>query len=228
MAEPDLSLWEPRFERFVARGRADAAHGLCHVRRVVESSRRLAAREGARLEVVVPAAWLHDCVAVPKDDPRRAKASVLAAGRAADFLRDSGYPGEEIPEIEHAIEAHSFSAAVAARTPEAKVVQDADRLDALGAIGIARTMMLGGAMEQELYEPGEPFPRDRTPDDSEYVLDHFHAKLLGLERDMKTTAGLEEARRRTSFVREYLRQLGHEIGHEFEDSPRGSQPGRMI
>lgn len=214
MNEADLSRWEFLFEWFVAPGFSDAAHGLSHVRRVVASAGSLAYSEGARREVVLPAAWLHDCVVIPKDDPRRDTASAIAARTAGDLLRERGYPEAEIPEIEHAIEAHSFSAGVAPRTLEAEVVRDADRLDALGAVGIARALMLGGAMERELYDPREPFPRSRAPDDASYVLDHFYSKLLGLANEMNTAAGREEARRRTSFMREYLRQLGCEIGRE--------------
>lgn len=209
----DWSLWEPRFERFVARrsSRADAGHDLAHVRRVVANARWLATSENARLEVVVPAAWLHDCVAVPKDSPRRNVASALSARAAGDFLRDSAYPAEAIPAIEHAIEAHSFSARVAPETREALVVQDADRLDALGAVGIARALMLGGAMERTLYDPHEPFPDLRAPDDAAYVLDHFYVKLLGLADAINTVSGRAEAQRRTAYMREYLRQLGREI-----------------
>src|SRR6185503_808605 len=126
-----------------------------------------------RLEVVIPAAWLHDCVTVPKDSPQRSTASRLAAAAAGDFLHASGYPAEHIPAIQHAIEAHSCSAGIAPHTSEAMVVQDADRLDALGAIGIARILMLGGALGMPLYDPHEPFPETRPPDDRANVLDHF-------------------------------------------------------
>lgn len=212
MSQPELPLWESRFEEFVGQDCADAAHGLCHIRRVVAAARELAAPEDARREAVIPAAWLHDCVALPKDDPRRERASSISARKAGEFLRGCGYPEAEIPEIEHAIEAHSFSAGLEPLTPEAKVVRDADRLDALGAVGIARALMLGGTMGRELYDPREPFPQIREPDDGAYVLDHFYTKLLGLAEKIKTAAGREEARRRTEFMREYLRQLGRDLG----------------
>lgn len=219
MSEPfDWPLWEARFERFVSQGssHSDAAHDLAHVRRVVGNARRLAAPEEARLEVVLPAAWLHDCVTVPKDSSRRRSASALAAERAGEFLNDCSYPAGLIPDVRHAIEAHSFSAGIEPRTPEARVVRDADRLDALGAIGIARCIMLGGETGRRLYDPVEPFPEVRDPDDGTNTLDHFHLKLLRLAGTMTTAAGRDEARRRTDFMREYLRQLGDEIqaGHE--------------
>lgn len=199
--------------------RKDPAHDPAHVRRVVENARQLAASEHARLEVVLPAAWLHDCVAIPKDSPLRPSASALAAKTAAGYLRDSGYPAELIPDVRHAIEAHSFSAGITPRTREAMVLQDADRLDALGAIGVARCLMLGGAMGRPLYDSVEPFPATRTADDTANILDHFYLKLLQLAETMSTQAGLSEARRRTAFMRDYLRQLYREMGvrHEPEN-----------
>src|SRR5690606_18432656 len=130
--------WERRCEAFLrARpGAPDAAHHLRHVRRDVSAAKRLAEAEGADPRVLVPAAWLHDAVTIRKDDPRRADASRLAAQAAADFLRGAGFPEETIPAVAHAVEAHSFTAGVEPRTVEAAVVQDADRLDALGAVGV--------------------------------------------------------------------------------------------
>lgn len=208
----DWAAWERRFAAFLDRaGQGDAAHDRAHTERVVASARALARIELARLEVVVPAAWLHDCVSVPKDSPQRSAASRLAAEAAGAFLRACGYPAQHIPAIQHAIEAHSFSAGVAPRTIEAMVVQDADRLDALGAVGVARCLMLGGAMGKPLYDPREPFPSARPPDDRAYVIDHFYTKLLTLAETMHTAAGRAEAQARTAFMRGFLEQLGREI-----------------
>jgi uncharacterized protein len=189
----------------------DAAHDREHVRRVVGNAAALAAAEGARLEVVLPAAWLHDCVIVPKDSPQRASASRLAAAQAVDWLREWAWPEEWLPDIAHAIEAHSFSAGIAPRTLEARVVQDADRLDALGAVGLARCLMLGGAMGRPLYAGEDPFCERRAPDDRAACVDHFHAKLLTLEGTMQTAGGRAEARRRTEFLRLFLAELKREI-----------------
>ncbi|HEY7909507.1 MAG TPA: HD domain-containing protein [Thermomicrobiales bacterium] len=214
MIENDLSTWEARFVAFLASRdvTGDAAHDDMHVRRVVANARRLAPAEGADLAIVIPAAWLHDCVSVPKDSPERKQASRLAAAAAGAFLRGARYDKQRIPQVQHAIEAHSFTAQIPPRTVEARVVQDADRLDALGAVGIARTMMLGGAMGKPLYDAGEPFPITRAADDGENVLDHFFVKLLTLSETMQTDAGRDEAVRRTEFMRAYLLQLGAEIG----------------
>jgi uncharacterized protein len=148
---------------------------------------------------------------VPKDAPDRADASRRAAEAARAFLKSEGYPEQWIPDIEHAIAAHSYSGDVAPETTEAKVVQDADRLDALGAIGIARCFTVGGALDQSLYDPDDPFCDDRAPDDDTYTLDHFYAKLLRLPDTMQTEAGRAEAEQRAAFLQTYLDRLRDEI-----------------
>ena len=103
----ETTEWEARFAALLAteQSATDAAHDEGHVRRVVANARKLAEAEGADLAVVLPAAWLHDCVAIAKNSPERSSASRLAAERAGDFLRAAGYPAEHIGAIEHAIEA---------------------------------------------------------------------------------------------------------------------------
>ncbi|MEN3369353.1 MAG: uncharacterized protein V7609_1496 [Verrucomicrobiota bacterium] len=209
--------WEARFAALLAEeeSASDGAHDEGHVRRVVANARKLADAEGADLAVVLPAAWLHDCVAIAKNSPERSSASRLAAGRAAALLRTAGYPTQHIPAIEHAIEAHSFSARVAPQTLEAKVVQDADRLEALGAVGIARTLITGGANGTPFYDLAEPFPVTRVANDRTSIIDHFFTKLLKLAETMQTTAGRAAAQERAEFLNQYLAQLGSEIGVPF-------------
>lgn len=189
----------------------DVAHDTEHVRRVVQWAKRICASEGGRVEIVVPAAYLHDCVTIPKNDARRKEASRLSAEHATRFLQEQGYPGEWLPGVFHAIEAHSFSANVFPQTLEARVVQDADRLDAIGAVGLSRCLMLGGAMNRLLYDASEPFPETRTLDDNAYTIDHFYAKLLRLESTLHTATAQQEGARRTRFLRAYLGELAHEI-----------------
>ncbi len=214
MEEPgDLARWEKLFEAHLgAAAPGDPAHDLEHLRRVVANARRLADLEAAPLEVVIPAAWLHDCVAVPKNHPARSQASRLSAERAVELLGLWGYPEAALPEIAHAIEAHSYTAGIPARTAAARVVQDADRLDALGATGLARCLALGGAWALPLYHPSDPFCRSREPNDSAYSLDHLFAKLLKLAAGFQTASGRAEAERRTAFLRAYLAELERELG----------------
>lgn len=190
----------------------DAAHDLEHIRRVVANARRLTAAENADWSVILPAAWLHDCVIIPKSSPDRKQASVLAAKQAVAWLTEHGWPYENLAEISHAIEAHSFSAGIVPLTLEAKVLQDADRLDALGAVGLARTLMLGGEMKRTFYQQKDPFCDHREPDDGIYTLDHFYRKLLTLEDTMQTPSGKTEAGKRTNFLRDFLDQMRDEIG----------------
>lgn len=191
---------------------ADSGHGIDHVRRVIANAMELGPLEKASPEIVLAAAWLHDCVFVPKNSPDRSRASRLAADRATVLLKEVDYPLEFIPAIAHAIESHSFSAGIPCQTIEAKIVQDSDRLESLGAIGIARCLMTGGSMNQRLYHPDSPFPVDREPRDTEQSVDHFFAKLLKLPSTMQTEAGRTEAFRRTHIMVEFLRELCKEIG----------------
>lgn len=208
-----MDVWEERFESFLAARMTapDAAHDASHVRRVVATTRRLANMEQADLTIVLPAAWLHDCVAVAKDSPDRARASQMAAADAGEWLRANGYPLEKVPSIEHAIAAHSFSAGISPETLEAQVVQDADRLDSIGAIGIARCFVIGGVMGRPIYDEVEPFPIQRQPDDSQATVDHFYTKLFKLEAAMQTASGRALAANRTAVMRDFLQQLDDEI-----------------
>jgi uncharacterized protein len=184
---------------------------MAHLARVVSMAQRLAALEDADIDVVLPAAWLHDCVHVPVTSPDRPRASVMAGDTAVEFLRGIGYPASTLDAIHHAIAAHSFSAKIAPTTVEAQVVQDADRLDAIGAIGIARCLMLGGQLGRVLYDADDPFAEHRPPDDRVSSIDHFYTKLLGLAGTMQTKAGRAEAQVRTAFMRAWLDQLRREI-----------------
>jgi uncharacterized protein len=191
----------------------DPAHDISHVRRVVQNTLKLTQAENGNEAVTVPAAWLHDCVSVAKNSPQRKQASKLAAREAVKFLESVKYPANLLPAIAHAIEAHSFSANIEVETLEACIVQDADRLEAIGAIGIARCFLTGGSMGTPLYDPADPFSQMRSPDDRQYTLDHFYCKLLGLADTMKTEAGRAEAVKRTEYMLAFLDQLGSEIGH---------------
>jgi uncharacterized protein len=191
---------------------ADKGHDFAHVQRVVTAAKLLAEKEQADLEVVLPAAWLHDCVAVAKNSPLRSQASKLAADKAIEFLITIDYASEKLPAVHHAIVAHSYSANVSAETLEAKIVQDADRLDSLGAIGIARCFTVGGAMHRSVYNVDDPFCDNRTPDDDAYTVDHFYNKLFKLPEVMHTYAGKQEAESRVLFMKDFMKRLGQEIG----------------
>ena len=214
MTGAEVERWAERCRAWVAgRMAGDSAHDLAHVARVVHTARQLAAAEGADLAVVAPAAWLHDCVTVPKDSSDRARASRLAAEVGGAWLRSEGFPASRVPAVEHAVAAHSWSAGIAPETPEAAVVQDADRLDALGAVGVARLYATAGAMGSALAHPDDPLADSgRALDDRRWATDHVWVKLLGLPATMRTAAGRAEAERRAAFLEAFLGQLRSEIG----------------
>lgn len=194
-----------------ASGGRDAAHDLGHIKRVVHSAMKLCTEENADSEVVHAAAWLHDCVTLPKNHPDRKISSTLAAEKAAQFLADTDFPKSKIPLVVHAIESHSFSAGITPKTLEAKIVQDADRMDALGAIGIARCLIVGGVLERPLYNPNDPFCEYREPDDSLWTIDHFYVKLFQLPETMHTESARKEAIKRVQVMKSWLNDLKSEI-----------------
>lgn len=208
-----LSQWEEKFEQKISEvaSSEDPAHDLLHFRRVVHLAKQLCQQEGGKVEVVIPAAWLHDLVIIPKDSPLRSQASRLSAEKAIEFLTSVEYPKIYFDEIAHAIQGHSFSANIQVNTVEAKIVQDADRLDGLGAIGIARCFATAGLLKTAFYSPEDPFCELRLPDDAQYTVDHFFKKLFKTAETLKTESGLREGRRRVQVMRDYLSMLKREI-----------------
>lgn len=189
----------------------DPAHDLLHFKRVVVLARQICNEENGNLDVVIPAAWLHDFVIVPKDSLLRIQASRLSAERAVEFLRSIDYPSRYFEDISHAIIGHSFSANIEIKTLEAKIVQDADRLDGLGAIGIARCFATAGLLKRPFYSPDDPFCDLRIPDDSQFTIDHFFKKLFKTAETLKTSAGIKEGNRRVRVMKDYIESLRLEI-----------------
>ncbi len=189
----------------------DGAHDMAHVRRVWANARRIAAGEGGDMDILAAAVLLHDCVHVEKSSPLRSQASRLAAARAAEILAAHGFAADVIPRITHAIAAHSFSAGLTPETLEAKILQDADRLDAIGCIGIARCFYTAGRMGSALYHPDDPAAEHRPLDDRAYALDHFRAKLLKLADGFQTGTGARIAAERTETLARFVAEFEAEI-----------------
>lgn len=207
-----LIAFEKQFEDFLLKEMTfDSAHDMAHIRRVVKNSIQLANFEGAELFVVIPAAWLHDCINVPKTSELRSQGSKLSAERAIQFLEEINYPKRYFDNIYHSIHAHSFSANIDTKTLEAKVVQDADRLDALGALGISRCLMYSANANIPLYDENDPFSLKRELNDKNGAIDHFYTKLSTLPETMKTRAGKFEATERWAFMEKFIEQLKEEI-----------------
>lgn len=208
-----LEEWEKLLREKIASVTAsdDPAHDLAHFERVVATAKRLCEIEQADATIVIPAAWLHDLVNVPKNDPRRSQASRLSGEEATRFLRSIGYDETKLAPISHAIETHSFSAGLEPKTLEAKIVQDADRLDGLGAIGLARLFIVAGLLKRPIYSTNDPFCSEREVDDSRFTLDHIYKKLFVVADTLQTEAGRVEGARRRAVIENYLRDLAREI-----------------
>lgn len=190
---------------------SDGSHDLGHLMRVWKAAFQIQAAEGGNADILAAAVLLHDCVAIEKSDPRRAQASALAADRAAGILRDLGWPAGDNAAVHHAIICHSFSAGQAPKTIEAKILQDADRLDAIGAIGVARCFYTAGRMGSGLYDPDDPTAAQRPLDDRAFALDHFKAKLLGLSQGFQTATGSGLAQQRHDRLERFLDDFLSEI-----------------
>lgn len=190
----------------------DPGHDFNHILRVIENCKRIGSEVNADLEILIPAALLHDTVNLPKDHPERKAASLLASEKSATILRDFGYEESEIEKIRNVILEHSYSLGLPPSSVESKVLQDCDRLDALGAIGIMRTVTCGARMGAKYYDGNDPFADERPLDDKSFTLDHFYVKLFKLADSMNTNAAKYEAHQRLRFMESFINQLKIELG----------------
>ena len=202
-----MDTWRPRLVQLAAASAAaanDGAHDLNHLNRVWQNAQTLLEDhpEADALEVMT-ACYLHDLVNLPKNDPERHLASRQAAQLACRELEQLGFPTEKLPSLAHAIEAHSFSASITPETIEAQIVQDADRLDALGAVGLARLYYTAGRMGSALAHPTDPLALRRTMNDKKFALDHIEVKLATLPATMITKAGRKMGENRLEWLRSF-------------------------
>ena len=189
----------------------DAAHDFQHVMRVYKNAEKLCSQEKANEKLVLSAVLLHDIISYPKSDKRSKFSSLHSAKKSKQILKKYDFSDKEILIISDAIRDHSFSENVIPQTPEGKILQDSDRLDALGAIGIARVFATGGSLNRSFYNLDDPFCKIRIPDDTSWTLDHFFQKLLKLESQMNTKSGKFEAKKRTKILKLFLNQLKEEL-----------------
>ncbi|ENN8436191.1 phosphohydrolase [Enterobacter kobei] len=211
----ELVQWQQRFESWLDEHHAsdDSAHDISHFRRVWMTARKIMIHHQADPLVVLTACYFHDIVSLPKNHPERSQSSRLAARKTRDILhRDfPDFPPDRFAAVEHAIEAHSFSAGIAPQSIEAKIVQDADRLEALGAIGLARVFAVSGGLGVALFDAEDPFADARSLDDRAFALDHFQTKLLRLPDTMQTDVGRELAQHNADFLVHFMAKLSAEL-----------------
>lgn len=192
-------------------GSKDPSHDFLHISRVYKWALRIGQKEGVNLRILLPAALLHDLVNLSKDHPHRAKASSMSAAAADRVLLEHNYLSEERKKICDVIIEHSFSLGKKPSSLESAILQDADRLDALGAVGIMRMVTCGCLLHRVYYHAEEPFAKDRPLDDRTYTIDHVYKKLFKLPALMNTEMAFQEANERMKFMELFMTQLGHEI-----------------
>ena len=170
------------------------SHGLDHIERVTAMCERIGNEEHADMGILIPAALLHD-IARPLEKERGLPHEQEGARMAREFLTSIQYDARLIPAITHAIRAHRYRSTERPATPEAWILSDADKLDAMGAIGIARTFMRAGEHGGTIQDG----------------LDHFQNKLLNLPGLMHTRTARRIADERSAFLTRFRDLLNEEL-----------------
>ena len=195
---------------------SDPVHGFDHIQRVARMAERLAKAEGADLEIVHTAALLHDSKGSDPNSGERLSHHEASAIFAAIILREENWSQERIEAVQHCIRGHRYRGGQenAPRTIEAKVLFDADKLDVLGAIGVARTIGYAVQAGQPIYaKPSQQFLDSGVKEAGE-PHSSYHEYLFKLRKvkdRLFTRSALQLAENRHKFLTDYYEQLGAEI-----------------
>ncbi|MFA6437379.1 MAG: HD domain-containing protein [Candidatus Paceibacterota bacterium] len=191
----------------------DRSHDFYHALRVLNNAEGIVEYEGGDLDIIVPAALFHDIVCYQKNHPKSNDSSEESAETTKEILENiDEFPRKKIGTVFEAINQCSFSKSINPNTLEAKILQDADRLEATGAISIMRTFSSTGQMERPFYHPTDPFCRLRKPDSKKQALDLFYSRLLVVQDRMHTKYAKKLAKKRTKFLKQFLKELAWELG----------------
>ena len=183
----------------------DPAHDFEHIMRVYRNAEQLCKTENGNKKLILSAVLLHDII------KNKNNSALESAKLAEKILKKNNFSLDEIIIISNAIKEHSFSKGKIPSTPEGKILQDADRLDAIGAIGLARVFSFSGSNNRPFYDPNDPFSKNRNVNDKKWALDHFFKKLLKLEQKMNTKTGKLLAKKRTKILKNFLKEIKDEI-----------------
>lgn len=189
----------------------DPSHDWSHIMRVVNLCQIMGELYHANMKILVAAAYLHDIVNIPKNSEKRSDASFLAAQKTKKLLIDQDFSEDEINEVAQIVLEHSFSANLKATSIESEILQDADKLDSIGAIGIMRWATVGTLIKAKYYHLDDPKAQNRQLDDKSYSLDHFEVKLLKIYDRLNTDWAKAEGLKRMNFMKSFLSQLDCEI-----------------
>lgn len=192
---------------------AEGGHDWWHIHRVWTNARRIAETERCNLLIVELAALLHDIA----DSKFHNGDEEIGPKTAGKFLKSIHVEPQVIEHVQQIIRNISFKSGfdkASFRSKELAVVQDADRLDAMGAIGIARTFSYGGFKGREIYNPDVPpnlnMTKEEYKNSASPSINHFYEKLLLLKDKMNTATGRQLAEQRHDFMELYLKQFYNE------------------
>ncbi len=199
----------------------DPVHGFDHVRRVRDMALHLGAQVGADLDVVEAAAWLHDVSgAAPSQEgevDERSSHEESSATFARKILEDRGWAEPKIRAVEHCIKSHRYRGGVEPESLEARVLFDADKLDVIGAFGIARTLGYAFQADQPAYAPVSAKFKEQgeiEPGEPHSAYHEYLFKLRHVKDRLHTTAARELAQARESLLHAFFDQLRAEAEHE--------------
>lgn len=191
----------------------DPSHDGGHVQRVLNIAIKIAETEHADMEVIIPAAIFHDSFIYQKNDERNKFATEKSSEFAKEVLEEIiDFPKHKIPHVVMCILECSYSKGIFPSTLESKILQDADRLEATGAISIMRTFSSGGQMGLPFYNPEDPFRENSDPLNTEFSLDLLYRRLFLVTAGMNTETARIMAQRRHEFLKVFENELRVELG----------------
>lgn len=191
--------------------KTDPSHDFQHVLRVLNLSLKIGVKEGADLEILIPAALFHDIIVYRKDSLNSKNEAQESSEFAKNILKKiNGYPKNKIAAVTECIKQCSFSKGIKPDLLESKIIQDADRLEATGAISIMRTFSSCGQMGKQFYDSRDPFCLNGSVE-FRSGLDLFYRRLLIVERGIYSGFAKKIAKRRTVFLKLFLKELRQEL-----------------
>lgn len=182
-------------------------HDFTHTERVYRNAIKISKEENVDLDVVKAAALLHD-IARNMEDTGKIKCHAEEGAKIAKkILKEINFPKEKVEKVVHAIKVHRYSKNKKAEIKEGKIIQDADRLDALGAICIARVFRYGAKEGRPIYDPKIP-PKQKYEDNAETSINHFYEKIFKIKPEtFKTKKAKSIAKKRYNFVKNFVYQF---------------------
>jgi uncharacterized protein len=184
------------------------SHAFDHTQRVYNLSLKLAKGQVVDMDILKAAALLHDIARMKEDCKEVQCHAEHGAEMAKRILEKTNFPREKIEKVCYAIKVHRHRKEIKAETKEAEILQDADRLDALGAITIARMFSTGGKMNMPIYDPTKPFGKAHPGYEAESTIHAFYLKILKLTPEtFKTEKAKKIAKKRYAFVEKFLKQF---------------------